>query len=234
MKLIANAAREQGSSHKDMGIPCQDAVETWRSADGSLAVIAAADGAGSRKNAKESAEAAVRSVITLFCKRASLDLPEEEMIAAFLEGQKALCLPEEELGTTLLFVAVKDNAYLAGHIGDGLILCREDGAFRLLSVPENGELSYQTYLLPGDECGHFRFSRGAASSGMSFLLATDGVSTFLCDVDSGAVAPACEIIDVANRTLSNQECRLFLHNALTGVFYDLSADDKSIGIMSIQ
>lgn len=228
-----NALCVQGAFHRVRGVPCQDAVGTWRSEDGHLAVVVAADGAGSRKFAKESAEAAVKSVIELFRDTGNVGLSDEETISALFRGQDALRLPKEDLGTTLLFAAVKDGEYLAGHIGDGVILKRENGAFSAFSEPENGEFSYLTFFLPTSDSKHLRLYRGAVSPGASFLLATDGVSGALFDMEAGTAAPACEKIDTANRSLPRKEFLKLLSDALQGVFAEISRDDKSIAVLSI-
>ena len=48
---------------------------------------------------------------------------------------------------TLLFVSIKNNKYIAGHIGDGIIgIIDEKGDAIVLSEPENGEFANTTYF----------------------------------------------------------------------------------------
>ena len=43
----------------------------------------------------------------------------------------------KDLSSTLLFVAVKGNKFLAGHIGDGLIGSFDESGSQVFSPPEN-------------------------------------------------------------------------------------------------
>ena len=65
--------------------------------------------------------------------------------------------PILEFSSTLLFVGVKDNRYLVGHIGDGLIGYFEGNNVKTLSYPENGDSPNKTFFITGDNAiNYFR------------------------------------------------------------------------------
>lgn len=232
MRFRTAAAKQCGTRHAREGIPCQDAARYYQSADKRLAVAAVADGAGSRRYARESAQAAVDSLIDLFARHGSVELDRKTVLETLLAGQAALGLPREELGTTLLFVAVNGGNYIAGHIGDGVILRGNDDDYRVFSAPENGEFTYQTYFIPTSDPSHFRFYRGQISQGDCFLLSSDGLSDLLYDLETERGMPVCEKIERLLRKNHSRDCRRKLEDAMRNLFSQYSSDDMSIAVLS--
>ncbi len=80
---------------------------------------------------------------------------------------------------SLLFVALKGNRYLAGHMGSGLI-ARWNGGCSVLSMPETGEYRKHLKIYKGDAQGPF-----------GFMLLTEGACHSLYGYESDSLSPAC-------------------------------------------
>ena len=157
-----------GRKHEKDNKPCQD--RTYTKSSNGVTVISLADGAGGKGFSKKSdvgAEIATEYVSDFICENFDTLFEKEEKIISktILEGisknlsQKAKLLnfPVLEFSSTLLFVGVKDNRYLAGHIGDGLIGYFENKKVKTLSYPENGDSPNKTFFTTGDNAiNYFR------------------------------------------------------------------------------
>ena len=147
--------------------------------------IAVADGAGSCQYADIGAELAGQTVCKLFKKKFDafysgkpIDVKKQVMEAILYELGKASKRKRSQIkqfSSTLLFVAVKKNRILAGHIGDGLIAVKRDDKYVVLSEPENGDESNETFFTTSkDYLSHLRLYRGEIENIKSFALLTDG------------------------------------------------------------
>lgn len=82
--------------------------------------------------------------------------------------------------STLLFVAVKENQYLAGHLGEGLI-AGLNGSCTVLSKPESKE----------QEITSLRVYKGELKEPFGFMLLSDGACQSLYEDGTGNLSPAC-------------------------------------------
>ena len=80
---------------------------------------------------------------------------------------------------SLLFVAVKENRYLAAHMRDGLIV-RYDGSGSILSGPEMGGRG-----------GKLRVYKGMLQEPFGFMLMTRGACRSLYETGADSLSPAC-------------------------------------------
>lgn len=149
-----------GRGHLKAGTPCQD--RSYALAKDGVQIIVLADGAGSAAYsqygaelvAKETAgylaehfESVVRGIKKGTEKRRLLVMLQEKLRE---EGCRRAC-SYSELASTLLFVAVKGNLAVIGHLGDGVIGTVKDGKAMVLSHPENGEFANSTYFVTSPE-----------------------------------------------------------------------------------
>jgi len=166
-----------GKSHLKRNIPCQD--RTFSNSLNGTTVITLADGAGSCSKSEIGAEIVTQYVADFLCTNFDNIFQKEETIISktILEGiskslsqkAKTLNLTVLDLSSTLLFVGVKDNRYLAGHIGDGLIGCFDGKDIKTLSYPENGEFSNQTYFATKDNAiNHFRIYKADKNNYLAY------------------------------------------------------------------
>lgn len=91
---------------------------------------------------------------------------------------------EEVLGKitegSLLFVAVKDNRYLAGHKGGGLI-ARLNGSCSVFSKPEAED----------DNAASLRIYKGDLPESFGFMLMSEGACQSIYEYSTGNLSPAC-------------------------------------------
>lgn len=228
MTMGVACSRQTGSIHADRGSPCQDYVAGFYDSSRALAVVALADGAGSYRYSAAGAKAAVEAVLAYF--RVHSTITDRQafvaMVSRAVEQEDPL---NADVGTTLLFAAVTERGFVAGHIGDGVILMRQKGQFSVLSRPENGEHLWETYLLPcWEDSARFRFYEGREAEG--FLLASDGIASQLYE-ESGRGCPACEKLYRWSIQMTGEDFHRTVEANFEGVFAKYSSDDKSLAVL---
>jgi hypothetical protein len=195
------AASVAGTSHKKLGIPCQDNYAVRILKNGAL-VVAVADGAGSAKRAEEGSSAAVVSAVEFLSVVLEAGSPSsaEECLrtladcAYFTRSRiEAKAGEEDSLGrtksrlsdfsTTLLAAFATGEFVAALQIGDGGIVLRETpGGLSLACKPEQGEYINETSFItsPGF-AGHCQFSATPAQSIDALSLFSDGLQMLALD-----------------------------------------------------
>ena len=174
----------QGNGHQRHGIPCQDKIVHLDF--GAVHVAALADGAGSAVHSEDGARQVVE-VITGYLAEHFCALIEEEdakkakeeilnMLLRELDAVARDCgCKRADLASTLLAVAVREDAYLMLHIGDGVIGYVKDGKLRVASSPDNGEFSNETTFVTSPQAlRHFRIFKGRLDGISGFVLMSDG------------------------------------------------------------
>jgi serine/threonine protein phosphatase PrpC len=198
----ASRAAVIGRSHEEANLPCQDATAILQ--EGGVFAAALADGAGSRRYSKEGAESAAASACKLLAQafddfwngepadvqRRVLDRVTEGLAAE----AKRLAVEPGELASTLLFVAVRDDRFLAGHLGDGVIGHRRGGRMGILSHPRQGEFANETVFTTSKEAARsLALYRGKlAEPDAMFILMSDGSAEVLYDRRDKSLAPAAQ------------------------------------------
>ncbi|MCH5321243.1 MAG: protein phosphatase 2C domain-containing protein [Eubacterium sp.] len=235
MPISISYARAVSKAHKKENKCCEDFVDGYLNDD--EAIIALADGGGSKKYAFETARLLCRKIIELFISNINfMSLDESKLVSFLNDALVATNLPLNEMGSTFLFVAVKDGKYLAGHTGDGVIIKGDGENFTVLSKPENGEFANVTYFLPNLESGekHMRLYRGDANESLSFILASDGVADMLYDYETLEGMNICNKLNSWNKKYSKNECDETIKYNLENVLSEYSSDDLSIAVMSLE
>jgi len=184
---------QQGQSHTDRGIPCQDFSTVHRmihpGTGREILIAAIADGVGACLYSHLGARTAVESAV--LCLRGIL----EEAECAFFETDEAftdalrcsfgcaldsvaelaalLKLPEGEFDSTLT-VAVYDGEDLRyGHIGDdGIVVLYCDGTYEMITRRHKGE--EVMFVMPLTEKEFWEFGRTRRKTA-AFAMMTDGV-----------------------------------------------------------
>lgn len=236
-----------GRSHLKTSTPCQDYAATRIQHD--FACIALADGAGSKKHSAYGAKAVVKAITRVLADRfedmwalsdsspaeASSELIDCCRSALALQANKLGC-EFSELASTLMFVAHSRGRFLAGHVGDGCIIHRQDdGDVTVLSHPDNGEYANTTFFVTDSKIhSHFRLYRGMSGQGSGFLVMSDGTAESLYRrADKSPAAPAIQKILSWCSTASPKEMRAALTQNLEHSFGAKSADDCSIGVLAL-
>lgn len=190
-----------GSSHLEQGKGCEDVIKAIT--EENIAVISLADGAGSFSKAVEGAKTATEKsskwLLNNFDWAYSAKKSDIKNRLIYNTIKKSLIrkLKKEksklqEYSSTLLFVAIKDNKYIAGHIGDGVIgVTTTEGENVVLSEPDRGEFANNTYFTTSSKISkHFRLHRGTIANIGSFFLMSDGSADCLFNQTDNTFAPA--------------------------------------------
>jgi hypothetical protein len=234
----------QGSSHIKNNTPCQD--RTVSKTSNNITVISLSDGAGSCSKSEIGAEISTQFVADYLCDNFDdlIDEKDEIISKVILEGivshlnEKAtdLEITVNEFASTLLFVGVKDDQYLAGHIGDGLIGYFEENETKVLSIPENGEHSNETFFTTTKNAlNHFRIYKNNLDNILGFILMSDGSYESL--INKSTMEPTKANWDIFSWLLdlnnSKEKIEEALKSNIENLFIKKTIDDCSLNLLSI-
>lgn len=230
----------QGTSHKKSNIPCQDVVKSECLGNGCIIVLS--DGAGSCRFSEYGANITCDLILDFFKQDFSyiydLDckILQEKIIHRIRTrlGLKAKSLSsnKDELSSTLCFVVVKDDRFIAGHIGDGIIgAIRDNDECNLISDSERGEFANTTYFTTSHNYhAHFRLYKGDCSHYKSFFIMSDGAADCLYDKRKNIFAKAINIFSSWIEHYSVKEVNQALYDNLIGLIPKHTTDDSSFAM----
>ncbi|HUN56109.1 MAG TPA: PP2C family serine/threonine-protein phosphatase [Smithella sp.] len=154
-----------GTSHLAKGGKCQDTHAvflTKDSTDEEILLIVAADGAGSAEKSDEGAELACDkfiSIVDTYFKcggtfiQINSDLLDtwinnihESMLEKALASKRII----RDFACTFLALIVGEKSAIAAQIGDGAIVIRSDGAYKVVLWPQSGEYVNITFFITDD------------------------------------------------------------------------------------
>ena len=234
-----------GNKHVNRGTPCEDASCTL-SRNG-VSVVCVADGAGGSKytHARFGAKCAVDCIASLLCDHfdafyfENRESISRSLLVTAVHSHMADLLVEhqldglERLSCTLLFVAVKGDLVLAGHIGDGLICRVSSHGVAPLTLPSNGENASSTYFITFPNAQEYlRFIRTTTDETHAFVLMTDGVEEMVYDADSQFVRPVvARLAELAakGKEKAEEELTATIKEFVIGAGQNM--DDCSVGIL---
>ena len=232
-----------GQGHINKSIPCQDRTFKLvnKSSKGNFYGLSLADGAGSCKHSDIGAEYITKKILYflnskfLYISKKKnpnnyiLNFIEKEL--NLLSYQKNILL--KDLSSTLLFVVIKNNKFIIGHIGDGVIgVLDKNNKLKTLSKPMNGEFSNSTFFTTSTYYKYrLRVIKGSIKESVGFILMSDGTEESLYDKQK-------ELLIDSNKTIihwldKNSEVKVEdgLYQNLKQVISKQTTDDCSIGIM---
>ncbi len=232
-----------GRGHFAKNIPCQNrtSVLVNRHSTGVFYGLSLADGAGSYKFSDIGAEIITKEILTylksnftnlLKVKSVSKKVIQHiEQILSVEEKNRAIDI--KELSSTLLFIALKKDKFIAGHIGDGVIgVLDKNNNISVLSYPDNGEYSNSTFFTTsGNYPNRLRIIRGNIVDSTGFILMSDGSDESLYDSRTKKLMPVnAEIINWLN-VGSSEEVNIALQSNLNDIIKQKTFDDCSLGIL---
>mgnify|MGYP000061130654 CR=1 FL=1 len=241
--IKAAAANVVGRSHAQSGKPCQDAFRTRNL--GNRACIALADGAGSKRHSRVGANALVKLVAQLlldeFDRFYTGILEAQENVAAEIITRCKVVLDEKaarrhcpvsEFASTLLFFACDTHRYIAGHIGDGVIVGRFGNRVVTLSEPQNGEYANATFFVTDpDAIRRLRLYTGEYGDNLGVVLMSDGTAESLYNkATRQAGTGVSRMLDVFLE-LSGFEMKKVFQENLVQVLSKKSFDDCAIAAL---
>lgn len=239
-KLIQCAM--EGRRHTAMHIPCQDKVKTV-SAD-NLWVGALSDGAGSASHSHYGAQCVVDTICsllstafdTLYAMQDAVQAKEyilETLRLALSDAAQSLRVPIRELAATLLFVAIKDERILIGHIGDGVICYEKNDVLKVASRPTNGEFANTTVFVTSDSAQtSMRLIKGALSSISGFCLMSDGTAASLYHRPSNTPMPVLSKLLRFRSVMATAPLQRLLDESFRQSVIISTQDDCSIVLMA--
>lgn len=232
----------QGRSHLKNNIPCQDSI--YSISNWNLSVISLADGAGSCKHSKDGAEISSRIVCKIFNKYFNklYNAPIEKIKNVVIENilrfisfkAKELNASVEDFSSTLLFIAIKGQKYITGHIGDGVIGQLTDSNIEVFSFPDNNEYANCTYFTTSNNVlEHFRITKGKLNNIKGFVLMSDGSAESLYDKKNKRLSIVSkQILEWLNNNDSNTVSEAIQQN-IQAFFIPKTMDDCSINLLKM-
>lgn len=186
-----------GRAHRNAGLPCQDQIAIRRG-EGTICT-ALADGAGSRPRSETGAACVTACVSGALSERFEEFWPLEDpaladrLVQLCLSALARQKLPVYDMACTLLFFAAhQDGRFLAGHLGDGVMISATEAGLRVFSHPENGADTSETFFITGPDAGeHLRLFRGQLPESGTLLLMSDGMAESLYQRSTETPAPVC-------------------------------------------
>jgi hypothetical protein len=238
-------AAATGKSHLDGNTPCQDAVHYLQLDAGFVGVVC--DGAGSASHGRQGADFIARALTERIgqqlrsgwldpgmppvgreCLLAVIETVRDALERTSLAQQCEL----RDFACTLVGCASTHSGGCFFHIGDGFAVHRSNGGQTLLSLPENGEFSDETYFVTQDNWrDHLRVTvLPAAPSGSLIGLMSDGTSPFA--IDRGRTGFYGPFIDPVVRFLADATeqdgSRALLDVLASERTHAITGDDKSL------
>lgn len=240
MEYKVSWAAATGRHHRQDNVPCQDHVTVLR--DDEVVCCALADGAGSRNNSHLGAQCVTQTVAHQMIHRfeALWELDHAalaaEVISSCVQALGRLEPPIYELASTLLFCAAhRDGRFLAGHLGDGVMVLEQSHTLTVFSPPENGEYQNETYFITGpDAQQHLRLRRGTWMEPGTLLLMSDGTADSLYHYADGTPAPACQTLAGWLRDGEEAVISQAIRDNLEGPFARRTSDDMSLIVLNWQ
>lgn len=247
-----------GKYHITNNLVCQD--RTYYYEEHGVKVMSLADGAGSQPHSEIGSELVCKEI----CKLLTCNFTEYLMFFEYEKSnpskhilkmkelskiivdsllyklkEKAIMMniALKELSSTLLFFAIKDNHYIYGHIGDGIIagLYSENNgqSLKLMSESENGEAANITFFVTDpDSIEHLRLGSGRIENLSGIVMSSDGAADVLFS-KAGIDDSSYELFSKFNMKTS-EEYHDILSDFLSKVISNYSTDDLSLNILCLE
>ncbi|MEG2246550.1 MAG: PP2C family serine/threonine-protein phosphatase [Romboutsia sp.] len=231
-----------GRGHYTSNTPCQD--KTMSENNNGTYCIALADGAGSAKLSHYGAEEVVNSTVEYLTKNfdkviTSPDgvLVKQEIITYIIENLKEKSMECEcelkDLASTLLFVAIKDNNFVIGHIGDGIIGYLRNDNILVASKPDNGEYINSTYFITGSKAiQNMKLLKGEIKDIDGFVLMSDGSAESFYIKREGKLSSTTKKLIKWTSVLDQEKIHGLIKDSFDNLVIKNTTDDCSIAIIA--
>jgi len=204
--------------------------------------LSLADGAGSCRHSDIGAELVTKKILqyikinfdNLF-KDDNIKITITDYLVSELKKATTKNISFEDLSSTLLFIAIKNNKFLIGHIGDGVIgMLDNENNLKTISKPDNGEFSNSTFFTTSIKYKErLRILKGTLKSANGFILMSDGAEDSLYDKKKETLSDTNKIIINWLENNTEKDVEKALYNNLEQIISKQTSDDCSIGIMKI-
>jgi hypothetical protein len=235
-----------GRYHLDQDLPCQDAGH--HAVEGEVLVGAVCDGAGSASEGEFGARYFSRRVTERLreaVRGGQLDVAAETAMHDLLvdvvdevRGEVEAIGQEwgvglREFACTLVgCVASRRTGGCFFHVGDGFAVQRDGAAAAVLSLPENGEYSDETYFVTDEAwAGHLRLTPLPPLSGGGLIgLMSDGTAPFAIDRGrTGFFGPFIDpVLSFLRQAQEREGSEALLHTLSSEKTKEITPDDKAL------
>jgi hypothetical protein len=225
-----------GKGHIDGSIPCQDAF-CHATGNGRLVAVVC-DGAGSAARSEVGAKECANAMVTFLASLPGTPSAacDRDMIARAIEAARStiqdrateLNLPPSHLACTVIGAVLHEEGGCLFHIGDGVGVIELENASSVVSLPENGEYSNETYFVTNDDWqAHLRVDM--FSGGIRCLaLMSDGTAPFAFN-KSALHGPFMDPVRSYLSKVSELEGSEALQATLAGEgTWKITSDDKTL------
>ena len=233
-------AAHAGHRHIEKGACCEDVA--LASIDDDVAIVVVSDGAGSARYAAEGAAIAAQTTIDVLRKTIpwiDADAVREALATACIAEMNkragALGSHVRDLAATLAFVAVNQEQYLAGNLGDGLVVAAQSGSADLgrphvLIGQDRGEFVNETVFLTSVAAvDRFRVAQGQADLYDGFVVMSDGAADRLFRRSDSTLAPLLDRFFSSFEEMTSSEVMQWLDDSVMPIM--MTQDDYSLGIL---
>ncbi len=237
----------QGRYHTEKEIPCQDSL-LYRQTKNGRWVFAVSDGCSSSKFSHFGSKAVVKAVADFFenyegelsdsnLKQELLDYMVERLKA---KGRQLRTYDLSDLYATVVFLVSEKGKFLAGHIGDGALVCFGEAERLFISDPENAGAANVTYFVGSESAGnHFHLSLIDAEGEnqlRNLILFSDGPQKMFAEKGRGDITKGVtEIISKvrAEEINSYKSLKEYLFGQAVTSIYDID-DDWSLIVVDTE
>lgn len=239
-------AAAAGRYHLGNDLPCQDAVH--HAVVGEVFIGVVCDGAGSASEGEYGARFFSRRVTQLLAEALQADrlevaaeLPMHDRLVDIVEAVRGELeavgrergLDAREFACTLVgCVASRRAGGCFFHVGDGFAVQRDAEGPAVVSLPENGEYSDETYFVTDEAwAGHLRLTPlPALAPGGLIGLMSDGTAPFAIDRGrTGFYGPFIDPVATFLRQASETDgSAALLHTLASEKTQEITPDDKAL------
>ncbi len=231
-----------GRSHYVNNTPCQDKT-TCKESNGTYC-IALADGAGSAKLSHYGAEIVANSTVKYLTENfdslienTNGVIVKQDIVTHIIESLKETAKEYQcelkDLASTLLFVAIKDNRFIIGHIGDGIIGYLKNDDILVASKPNNGEFVNSTFFVTSSKAiQNMRLLKGEIKDITGFVIMSDGSADSFYIKREGQLANTTKKIIKWTSTLESEKIHELIKDSFDNLVIKNTTDDCSIAIIA--
>lgn len=231
----------QGRGHVKDNIPCQDKVYKYQKEN--VYISALADGAGSAKLSHYGAEDITQFICLNIAENFEQYFNNEDgksvkkqLMKTIYSRLMSLAIEMkcdiQDLASTLLVTAVKENKYILVHIGDGIIGYLKNDDLKIASQPENGEFVNTTVFTTSKNALYsMKIVKGYLGLITGFVSMSDGSAASLYDKRKNQIADVIKKIMKMTSYIDSFAIESQLTESFNSIIKQLTLDDCSISIM---